>query len=209
MIAVHKNYRGQGYLPLLWAWVKKFIQDNFTLECMNTASEPRHTMIKAQQLTNAIIDERTNKKGKIIKITDKDFFYQYAGFSVREQKSMQSAMFASRRPKDEEAVSYIPLLSKNIARETNSAILLPDKHMKWKRNLGSVSCHSCGKLGKKHFLCTGCELVHYCSAQCQKSDWKRRHKIWCGKTRDEVIPILIKKGHVRQDPDGNIVFLNK
>ena len=28
-------------------------------------------------------------------------------------------------------------------------------------------------------LCSGCELVRYCSARCQKGDWKRGHKIAC------------------------------
>ena len=87
-IEVHRHYRCQGFLPLLWAHVKKFIQDNFTLECINEVVEAGHIMIKAQQLTNGIIDKRTNKKGNVINITDKDFFYQYAGFSVREQKGM-------------------------------------------------------------------------------------------------------------------------
>ena len=209
MIAVHQNYRNKGYLPLLWAWVQKFIQDNFTLECMNTATSPGHIMIKAQQLTNAIIDKRTNRKGNVINITDKDFFYQYAGFSVREQKSIMSHMFASNRPKDEEAVLYIPLLSKEMIRESNSSILLPEENMKWKRNLGHVSCHNCCKLGVKYFLCTGCELVFYCSPKCQKGDWKRRHKLWCGKTREEIIPVFVEKGVLCEDEEGNVIEMGR
>ena len=206
MIAVHKDYRGKGYLPLLWAHVKKYIKENFTLECMATISEPEHVMIKVQYLTNVIVDHRINSKGNIVKVTDKEFFYQYAGFSVRKLTNIKSKIFYEkhpcRRPKDEEAVLFIPLLSVEDLQKSSSSILLPHHHMKWKLNLGSVACHTCGKVDADQLRCSGCELVYYCSKKCQKSDWKHKHNIWCGKIRDELIPIMIEKGVISQGPDG-------
>ena len=39
----------------------------------------------------------------------KEFMYDYCGFSVRVQKGVVAAMFGRNRPKDEEAVLYIPM----------------------------------------------------------------------------------------------------
>ena len=35
--------------------------------------------------------------------------------------------------------------------------------------------------------------MYYCCKECQRSDWIKRHKVWCGKTRDELIPIMREK----------------
>jgi len=51
----------------------------------------------------------------------------------------------------------------------------------------SVPCENCGRGAKdvEFRLCAGCKReldfdVHYCSRECQKSDW-RRHRVSCGK----------------------------
>jgi hypothetical protein len=42
-------------------------------------------------------------------------------------------------------------------------------------------CQKCGQPGKpKLLVCSRCRGVKYCSAQCQKADWKM-HKSACGK----------------------------
>mmetsp|Transcript_16083 Transcript_16083/g.41333 ORF Transcript_16083/g.41333 Transcript_16083/m.41333 type:complete len:133 (+) Transcript_16083:186-584(+) len=108
MIAVHKEYRGQGLLPLLWDRIRRFIEEKVALECMNEMTSPGNMMIKATQLTNAIIDEHN---GRVT--TDKEFFFTYAGFSVQEQKSMMAGLMSGNRPIDEEAVLFAPLLTED------------------------------------------------------------------------------------------------
>jgi MYND finger len=39
-------------------------------------------------------------------------------------------------------------------------------------------CHKCGKVAATMKRCTGCHLVSYCSAACQKTSWKD-HKASC------------------------------
>ncbi|KAF5333184.1 hypothetical protein D9611_002806 [Ephemerocybe angulata] len=52
---------------------------------------------------------------------------------------------------------------------------------KFKKSGGGEGCEACGGLGKpKLMFCAKCREVRYCSAACQKADWKR-HKTMCGK----------------------------
>ena len=37
-------------------------------------------------------------------------------------------------------------------------------------------CHNCKKSGVGFPKCSGCQSVYYCSRECQKTDWKKRHK---------------------------------
>lgn len=41
-------------------------------------------------------------------------------------------------------------------------------------------CKFCSKLDENMQICSACKLVHYCSVNCQRSDWKS-HKIGCFK----------------------------
>ena len=54
--------------------------------------------------------------------------------------------------------------------------VLPDEEEKLKK---IVKCRRCRK-ETKLMKCAVCEKVKYCSAKCQKEDWKR-HKLFCGK----------------------------
>lgn len=191
MIAVHKEYRGQNYLPILYYWVRSFIQDNFNVECFNTDAPLGHTMIKATQLTNTVVDTFENRD-----ITDKEFFYDYAGFSVRVQKGVPALLFATLRPVDEEAVLYIPLLPKQEQQQNGERTYLGPNNIHWEVNIGARVCDNCGKIpppqsGSKR--CQRCLKVHYCDRTCQKADWKR-HKQWCGKTKQEFHQLLVQKG---------------
>ena len=40
-------------------------------------------------------------------------------------------------------------------------------------------CNFCGKVDPVNMMrCLGCKSIHYCCAECQKSDWKD-HKAQC------------------------------
>ena len=49
------------------------------------------------------------------------------------------------------------------------------------KSCGNLYCLNMRQNSKKPLgnLCSGCELVRYCSARCQKADWKCGHKIAC------------------------------
>lgn len=43
-----------------------------------------------------------------------------------------------------------------------------------------VQSHSCAACGlQANLRCSGCKSMHYCSKECQKSDWKGGHKATC------------------------------
>lgn len=46
------------------------------------------------------------------------------------------------------------------------------------RKAAATSCANCHKSDKKNKKCSACGFVHYCSKECQKSDWKK-HKSLC------------------------------
>jgi hypothetical protein len=63
------------------------------------------------------------------------------------------------------------------------------------------SCHACGisasDLAKATpegqpaqliKICGGCRFVHYCTATCQESDWKKHHKAFCNANRIAAAP---------------------
>jgi len=56
-------------------------------------------------------------------------------------------------------------------------------------------CCVCGKA--KSQRCTGCYIVWYCGAECQKEDWAK-HKANCKQTRAQYIPVTISM--LEEDP---------
>ena len=40
-------------------------------------------------------------------------------------------------------------------------------------------CDGCGLVNGTKFVCGRCKTVKYCGADCQRRDWKRRHKVAC------------------------------
>ena len=120
-MTVHQNSRGRVILPLLWHWVKSYCQENWTLECMNNDTPPGHIMIKATNLTNKVVDAISSADANTedTLICDKEFYYNYAGFGVRQQHGMMANMMAISQGessdiplKDDEAVLYTKLLSR-------------------------------------------------------------------------------------------------
>jgi hypothetical protein len=199
MMTVRQDFRGQDLLPLLWFWVRTFIQDNFPIECLNKEAPVGHVMIKATQLTNTEIEIRDGKS-----MTDKDFFYNHAGFSVRKELGVMFSMMASRRPLDEEAVLYIPLLTPQQVRERAEQRGLGEDTScsKWTGKKGARNCPKCQRIGTGLLRCTRCGDVYYCNRNCQKKDWKQ-HKRWCGKTRDQVHEELVQDRRRIQNVDGS------
>uniref|UniRef100_A0A7S4T530 MYND-type domain-containing protein n=1 Tax=Ditylum brightwellii TaxID=49249 RepID=A0A7S4T530_9STRA len=206
MIAVKQSRRGEGLAKVLWHHVLRFIETHFALECLNNDAPIGTIMVKAAQITLPEVEMRMTKRDKsLVPLGYKHLLYDYFGFSVREQKGVGAYMFASRRPKDEEAVLYIPLLSKE---------QLAKKRLTDKRNapkpgdpflrskMGKRSCMYCSKVGMDLMRCAGCEVAVYCNSRCQKLDWKHRHKKWCNKTREELKELMIKEGAMMKLPDG-------
>ena len=56
------------------------------------------------------------------------------------------------------------------------------------RGCGNINCTTLRPSSKKSFgrLCAGCQSVRYCSAKCQKADWKGNHKAACRQFQVEV-----------------------
>ena len=41
------------------------------------------------------------------------------------------------------------------------------------------ACRNCGRQDASLALCSGCRAFHYCSPECQRADWRLRHKMEC------------------------------
>lgn len=137
MIAVHKEYRGLKLLEELWFWVKRFVGDNFTLESLNNDAPARSIQIKATQLTNTEVD--LDETGSTV--TDKHFFYEWAGFSIWRQIHIVPLKDRIHHNSfDEEAVLYISLPSKEDVRESAETRFFggeANEFNQWKRVKGS------------------------------------------------------------------------
>lgn len=184
MIAVHKEYRGRGLLEELWFWVKRFIEDNIALESLNIEASPRSIQIKATKLTNTEIEQ--DETGLIV--TDKNFFYEWAGFSIRRQIDPMPVEARFQTPIDEEAVLYITLPSKQEVKERDETRFHDgetNEFKEWIRIKGSRYCWACLSIGKGLLRCSRCKLAQYCNSTCQKKHFKY-HKHWCGKTREQI-----------------------
>lgn len=205
MLAVKQSRRGEGLAKVLWHYVQRFIEMNFTLECLNDDAPLGTIMVKASEITLAEVEMRMRKRDQsLVPLSFKHLLYDYFGFSVREQKGALAFMMASRRPKDEEAVLYIPLLSKQglaikAAIDSQKAPKPGDPFLRNK--MGLRSCMYCSQVGMNLRRCTQCEVAVYCNANCQKSDWKR-HKKWCNKSRDEVTEMMVQEGAMMKLEDG-------
>lgn len=155
MIAVKLSHRGKGFLKVLWYWVRCFIEESFTIECLNNDAPHKHIMVKASQLTNAEIDVTDSG----VSISDKDWFYMFCCFSVREQKGIMYAMMGQKRALDEEAVIYIPLLTRaaiqrRSKRKDPNAPEIGDATLVESR--GARECYHCQKIQTNLSMCSKC-----------------------------------------------------
>jgi hypothetical protein len=60
------------------------------------------------------------------------------------------------------------------------------------------TCNSCHKRDKRLSFCGSCKQVYYCSAECQKSDWKQ-HKA-AGKERCRRSSVIRVERDVNAEP---------
>jgi hypothetical protein len=187
MIEVRKEDRGKDFLPILWFWVLRFIQDNCITESLNNDAPVGHVMIKATRLKTREIEQKDGKP-----VFEKDFFYNHAGFSVRRQVDIL-VNSRSKRPIDEEAVLYIPLLSPEQRRQRMETGEDFGKKFEWPEHRGARACTTCRQVRLGLSRCHQCGKAYYCDRKCQKKDWKL-HRLWCGRTRDEVREELLKLG---------------
>lgn len=199
-IAVKESRRGEGLAIVLWYFVRRFIEQNFTLECLNNDAPLKHIMVKATEVTTTEVEVRYEKDGTTRRpVTFKELLFDFSGFSVRELKGGVAMMMSHGRIKDEEAVLYIPLLA---SRDSPSPMKQPKVGRGYLRaKQGSRMCQWCTDVGMEKLRCTRCQVAFYCSPRCQKKDWKR-HKKWCNKSREEVWEALRAEGHVEKFPDG-------
>jgi MYND finger len=184
MIEVRRDCRGKDYLPILWFWVHRFIQDNFTFESLNITAPAEHIMIKATNLTNREIE---TKDGKSVSL--KNFFYNHAGFSVRKQLIFRAKPLVT----DEEAVRYIPLLTPDQKKQRMETGEDFGKKFEWPQAKGARVCATCEQIRFGLLRCHQCSKIYYCDRKCQKKDWKL-HKQWCGKTHNEIREVLLRQG---------------
>lgn len=204
MIATHKSFQGKGLLDILWFWVKMFVEDNLILESLNVEAPERHVMIKATKLRNVVIE--INEDGT--PVTDKDFFYNHAGFSVRKQMDMLTTFTTAsqQEPMDGEAVLYIPLLSKEQVKKRAEARFAGDEvdtySAGFPRKKGARSCRACQRIKMGLLRCTRCGHAYYCNVACQRKDFKD-HKQWCGKAYQELHETLVQVGRRKQAKDGS------
>lgn len=183
MIAVKQSRRGEGLANVLWYYVRKFVEDKFTIECLNNDAPMKHTMIKATQIGQNEVDIRKEKDGSMHPLGFKELLYDYCGFSVRPQKGAMAFMMGNRRPKDEEAVLYIPLVDKApspkaaaTARNRRPRCCPKPGNAIMREKCGARMCHWCTNVSVQLLRCNRCGIAFYCNATCQKSDWKR-HKV--------------------------------
>merc|ERR1712194_819789 len=114
------------------------------------------------------------------------------GFDVR----FDAGNLLGGQPIDEDAVKYMrPKLSKS-KKESQLALDGPESGQMHKHH-GRLLCHYCARSGEKAklLICSRCRQVRYCSEECSTNDW-RFHKLWCGKTKDDLQKELIDLGGV-------------
>jgi len=215
MISVKQPRRGEGLAKLLYYWVNIFIEENFMLECLNNDTPPGHIMVKATQLSTIQVETRAEEKNSsnMIPVGFKELLYDYCGFSVREQKGMVNYMMGGNRPKDEEAVKYIPLLTREeLSSRTHDSLVnqmpkIGKGYMRAKN--GKRICMYCSRVGSNGMdllRCNKCGVAFYCNVSCQRNDWKR-HKKWCGKSREKVRKKMIEEGLMVEGEDGRDIVM--
>jgi hypothetical protein len=140
---------------------------------MNSNVGTGHVMIKASHLKDVDVEVKQDNRRNV---TDMDFFYNFAGFSIRELYGPVSSGKACQL-KDEEVVLYIPLVSRRDLQERKN--YPGPEAIEWPNVKGQRGCRGCGITGMEHLRCSRCKRAHYCSKHCQKQDWNRFHKMLC------------------------------
>lgn len=199
-MAVNRRHRGKDILPLFYHFVLEFIRDKWTMETLNNDAPHGHIMVKATHLTNLVVDAIKKPDGTLQMVTDKEFFYDYCGWSVRLQKGVATLHYPScsrGRLVDEEASVYFHLRKAGNDQEETIPI--------WQENRGSRACDACNAVKADLSRCSRCRKVYYCGSKCQKRHWKQ-HKLWCNLSKDELRQKLVDEGKMAHTPNGDWVL---
>lgn len=121
------------------------------------------------------------------------------------QTGAMASLMGGRRPRDEEAALYDPMLT---IQETNerTSYTTPQEAFEWRENHGKRSCDCCGNLQQKVSRCSRCQRAFYCSQKCQKADWGPRHKHICNKSKEEMQEKLLAEGLLRRMGNGDLAM---
>ena len=118
----------------------------------------------------------------------------FGSLETSQQASQQAQQRSSTAPAARAGASSSSFSKMATKEETNnsasetkpSSSSVPSVKLPGKK---STSCGHCGisaaVLDKKLLLCSGCKLQRYCSAQCQKDDWKM-HKKACKEAQKQA-----------------------
>lgn len=190
-MSVHKEYRGKGYLHILWKQVIQYIRNIYNDD---SDQQPQIT-IKVIHLLGSEI-EVSQEQEEQQSIRDKDFYFDHLGFSVLP-RGLLTGVMNFLRPMDDQGILLL-LRKDDNHDDTNECCWTINNQKKGARN-----CQNCKRISKESFPCSGpCQgRVYYCRTSCQEADSKQ-HTRWCGLTREQVHEELVKEGRRVQDSKG-------
>ena len=121
------------------------------------------------------------------------------GFSVRTVNDVMSGAPVNRNPDDPPAkkthAMYIGRGGTNLTEnEINNLI-----------DVGGIHCDHCKSKSKKLLVCQRCKKAYYCSAECQKKQWKKEdgHKLHCRKDGEFLAGDLVQIARLKNMTELN------
>ena len=87
-----------------------------------------------------------------------------------------------------------PAVSKLFSRATMEEVVKERERLGAVAGGSLVTCYSCGKGGGSR--CSGCFVVYYCDAACQRKDWKK-HRVTCKEARSKYKVTKMESLHWR------------
>lgn len=165
--------------------------------CSLLSLERRSTTLSLRSNISIILPEKTlnDALNNVIQVVN-----EVCG-EEKEERSEQSRLgeISRRRDKMNKIARY-----KELIQRANSIFVNYKRTSVSEDNSWGFSsfCYECGKSsGVRLTLCTGCEVVCYCSRNCKEESWKKGHREECVKA--EVIRLKMSTySRARRTPDG-------